>query len=119
LYCQIKNPCKFVTKTYFGKNPNQKFAKNLLDINQLQSGEENSSLFDSEEEFIENVLKNKNLRHNYYNLNISRYVDTFEAEENIDIEAIANGLKALDNEMKNIDNSIAAFCKELNISTPF
>jgi superfamily II DNA or RNA helicase len=54
---------KFVTKTYFGKNPNQKFAKNLLDINQLQGGEGNSALFDSEEEFIENVLKNKNLRH--------------------------------------------------------
>ncbi len=54
---------KFVTKTYFGKNPNQKFAKNLLDINQLQGGEGNRSLFDSEEEFIENVLKNKKLRH--------------------------------------------------------
>jgi hypothetical protein len=54
---------KFVTKTYFGKNHNQKFENNLLNINQLQGGEGNSVLFDSEEEFIENVLKNKNLRH--------------------------------------------------------
>jgi len=54
---------KFVTKTYFGKNPNHKFANNLLNINQLQSEEGNSALFDSEEEFIENVLKNRNLRH--------------------------------------------------------
>jgi DNA or RNA helicases of superfamily II len=54
---------KFVAKTYFGKNSNQKLDNNLLDINQLQSSEGNNPLFDSEEEFIENVLKNKNLRH--------------------------------------------------------
>jgi type I restriction enzyme M protein len=56
---------------------------------------------------------------NDYNLNIPRYVDTFEAEENIDINAIANDLKALETEMKATDNTIAEFCKELNISTPF
>jgi type I restriction enzyme M protein len=56
---------------------------------------------------------------NDYNLNIPRYVDTFEAEESIDINAIADELKALDTEMKNTDEMIAGFCKELNISTPF
>jgi len=56
---------------------------------------------------------------NDHNLNIPRYVDTFEAEESIDINAIANELKALEAEMKNTDNEIAKFCKELNISTPF
>ena len=59
------------------------------------------------------------IEENDYNLNIPRYVDTFEAEESIDIEAIANELKALDKEIKNADSSIAVFCKELNISTPF
>jgi len=33
---------------------------------------------------------------NDYNLNIPRYVDTFEAEEGIDIDAIAKEIKALD-----------------------
>jgi type I restriction enzyme M protein len=56
---------------------------------------------------------------NDYNLNIPRYVDTFEAEENIDIEAIANELKALETATKETDKSIATFCIELNISTPF
>jgi type I restriction enzyme M protein len=56
---------------------------------------------------------------NDYNLNIPRYVDTFEAEESIDINTIANELKTLESEMKNTDASIALFCKELNISTPF
>jgi type I restriction enzyme M protein len=56
---------------------------------------------------------------NDYNLNIPRYVDTFEAEESIDINAIANELKALETEMKSTDESIAAFCMELGIETPF
>jgi type I restriction enzyme M protein len=56
---------------------------------------------------------------NDYNLNIPRYVDTFEAEESIDINAIAKELKALESEMKNTDKLIAGFCIELNISTPF
>lgn len=54
-----------------------------------------------------------------YNLNIPRYVDTFEAEAHIDIDAIAQDLKALDANMANIDATIADFCKQLNISTPF
>ncbi|MDA3860206.1 MAG: type I restriction-modification system subunit M [Melioribacteraceae bacterium] len=56
---------------------------------------------------------------NDYNLNIPRYVDTFEAEAEIDIEAIAKELKALDETIKTTDKTIAQFCAELNISTPF
>ena len=56
---------------------------------------------------------------NEYNLNIPRYVDTFEAEERIDHNAIAAQLKELDVELSTTNASIAAFCKELNISTPF
>ena len=59
------------------------------------------------------------IEENDYNLNIPRYVDTFEAENEIDIEAIANELKTLETEMKDTDNTIAGFCKELSISTPF
>jgi len=61
----------------------------------------------------------KEIAKNDYNLNIPRYVDTFEAEENIDIDAIANELKALENDIQGTDATIAQFCKELNISTPF
>jgi type I restriction enzyme M protein len=56
---------------------------------------------------------------NDYNLNIPRYVDTFEAEASIDINSIANDLKVLEIEMKDTDNEITKFCNELNISTPF
>ena len=56
---------------------------------------------------------------NDYNLNIPRYVDTFEAENSIDINAIAKELQAIETQMQETDKTIAAFCKELNISTPF
>jgi type I restriction enzyme M protein len=56
---------------------------------------------------------------NEYNLTIPRYVNTFEEQESIDIAQISKQLKALENEMKNTDTDLIAFCKELNITTPF
>lgn len=56
---------------------------------------------------------------NDYNLNIPRYVDTFEEEEQIDIEAIAAELRSVAELVEATDAKIADFCKELGISTPF
>lgn len=56
---------------------------------------------------------------NDYNLNIPRYVDTFEEEGEIDIDAISLQLSELDNEMAGIDGEIAKYCTELGIKTPF
>lgn len=56
---------------------------------------------------------------NDYNLNIPRYVDTFEAEDSINIAEIAQKLKDLDTNMAATDQTIASFCKELGIETPF
>jgi type I restriction enzyme M protein len=56
---------------------------------------------------------------NDYNLNIPRYVDTFVVEEDINLNAIADGLKALETDMKVTDATIQSLCNELNIPTPF
>ncbi len=56
---------------------------------------------------------------NDYNLNIPRYIDTFEAEEVIDIEAVATEIKALDQELLAVDAELEAFCTELEILKPF
>ena len=56
---------------------------------------------------------------NDYNLNIPRYVDTFEVEDEIDIDAIASELKALETSMVATDDVIAGFCRELGIEAPF
>ena len=59
------------------------------------------------------------IKENDYNLNIPRYVDTFEEEEVVDLDKVSKELKALDIDMKTTDDTIANFCRELNISTPF
>lgn len=59
------------------------------------------------------------IKANDFNLNIPRYVDTFEAEEAIDLNAIAERLVALDEQSKATDRAIALFCRELGITPPF
>jgi type I restriction enzyme M protein len=61
----------------------------------------------------------KEIASNDYNLNIPRYVDTFEAEESIDINAIAKQLRAVASKATATEKTLAAFCKELKIETPF
>jgi type I restriction enzyme M protein len=56
---------------------------------------------------------------NDYNLNIPRYVDTFEEEEQIDIGTVATEIQTLDIDLEENETLIASFCKELNIKTPF
>ena len=56
---------------------------------------------------------------NDYNLNIPRYVDTFEEEVPVDIDAVVKDLKALEVDMQETDQTIAGFCKELGIESPF
>ena len=56
---------------------------------------------------------------NDYNLNIPRYVDTFEEEEPIDLNEIAEHMIAFDNELKDVNREIIGFCNELNIVPPF
>jgi len=61
----------------------------------------------------------KLIAENDYNLNIPRYVDTFEVEAEILIDQIASELVELDKVMAEADVKISQFCKELGISTPF
>ena len=56
---------------------------------------------------------------NDYNLNIPRYVDTFEEEEPIDLDAVAHNIQEMSMKMKDTETKIAEFCKELGISSPF
>ncbi|MDG1277002.1 MAG: type I restriction-modification system subunit M [Algoriphagus sp.] len=56
---------------------------------------------------------------NDYNLNIPRYVDTFEEEDAIDLDAVSAELVELDSELKSNQVSLIGFCKELGIQTPF
>jgi type I restriction enzyme M protein len=59
------------------------------------------------------------VKENDYNLNIPRYVDTFEEETPVDLDAVSAELKAIDTEIVETNNTIASFCDELGIAKPF
>ena len=59
------------------------------------------------------------IRENDFNLNIPRYVDTFEEEEEIDLKAVAKELQTLHSGEEALRSTIASFCNELKIEKPF
>ena len=56
---------------------------------------------------------------NDFNLNIPRYVDTFEEEDPIDLDAVSAELVKVAEALEATDKTIADFCAQLNIKTPF
>ncbi|NGZ16396.1 MULTISPECIES: type I restriction-modification system subunit M [Vibrio] len=54
------------------------------------------------------------IKHNY-NLNIPRYVDTFEDDEEVQLEAVAKKIRDNELELEKIDKTISDFCIELGL----
>jgi type I restriction enzyme M protein len=59
------------------------------------------------------------IKDNEYNLNIPRYIDSVEAEQQINLEDVSKNLKELGVNVLEIENIIEGFCNELKISKPF
>ncbi|WP_405289196.1 type I restriction-modification system subunit M [Methanobrevibacter sp.] len=58
------------------------------------------------------------IRENDFNLNIPRYVDTFEEEEPIDLDEVCDELQQIAIEMEEVDSEIKKYCDELGIRAP-
>jgi type I restriction enzyme M protein len=52
---------------------------------------------------------------NDFNLNIPRYVDTFEAEEEIDVAALQRGINRIEQELADVRLKMAGYLKELGV----
>jgi type I restriction enzyme M protein len=59
------------------------------------------------------------IKANDYNLNIPRYVNTFEEEKKVNIAAVSKKLKSLEKGMKKTDAELLKFCRQLKINPPF
>lgn len=57
----------------------------------------------------------KEIAENDFNLNIPRYVDTFEPEEKIDVAALQKQINAIEEELSGIRTKMAGYLKELGI----
>ena len=91
-----------------GKNQNNLRdcdIEKIVDTYKKRENVDKYSYVASKEEIVEND----------YNLNIPRYVDTFEEEEPIDIDAVREEIKAIDKEIDEVQKQMDAYLKELGL----
>lgn len=55
------------------------------------------------------------IQENDYNLNIPRYVDTFEEEEPVDLDQVKQQLQQVDQELKDLNTTLAHYFNELGL----
>ena len=59
------------------------------------------------------------IANNGFNLNIPRYVDTFEKEPEIDLKAVSAEIRSLQKEIKYINTELKPYFEELGLDFPF
>jgi type I restriction enzyme M protein len=69
----------------------------------------------SEIEKYSHVATLEEIQENDYNLNIPRYVDTFEEEEPVDIEATKINISKIESELVTIKTQMNSYLKELGL----
>ena len=85
------------------------------DINKLIDTYKNRNAEDK----YSHVAQLTEVAENDYNLNIPRYVDTFEEEEPVDLSEVSRQLKEVAERSRSTDATIADYCTQLDIDTPF
>ena len=96
--------------------------------NEFEKGKNQNNLTDANVEKIVETYVNREvidkysyvasmeeIRENDYNLNIPRYVDTFEEEEPIDLVAVSERIASIDKEIAKIDDELAVYLRELGL----
>ena len=76
----------------------------------------NAYLERKEIEKFSRLVSPDEVKENDYNLNITRYVDTFEEEEPVDIKATIEELKKIEPELKKLEEEMRGYLKELGIN---
>lgn len=91
-----------------GKNQNELLPEHIAKI--VKAYDETTDV----EKYMR-IVDISELAENDYNLNISRFIDTSEAEVEVDIKAVHKKLSDLENREMEIDAKLARFLKELGV----
>lgn len=96
--------------------------------NEFEKGKNQNNLTDAQvDKIVETYVKRgtidkysyvasiDEIKENDYNLNIPRYVDTFEEEEPINLQAVSERISNIDKEIASIDEQLAVYLKELGL----
>lgn len=89
-----------------GKNQNQLSDENILKIVETYKANANVDKYAYVASFDE-------IKENDYNLNVPRYVDTFEEEEEIDLMAVRAEREQLKTQLSDLENEMDQYLKEL------
>jgi type I restriction enzyme M protein len=85
------------------------------DIDQIVSAYRNREYIDK----FSYVADLGEIADNNFNLNIPRYVEILEEEQQVDLITTSEKLKALDDQIYPVESAISEFCDELSIPKPF
>jgi type I restriction enzyme M protein len=112
--CRETEDVLFVdASTCFEKAKNQNFLRNS-DVDRIVAAFRGRT---TEERFSHRAARAE-IEENDYNLNIPRYVDSFEADAEVDLAAVAADLRSIGGTMTALDTSIRGFCAELGLEAP-
>lgn len=95
---------------YFEKGKNQNLLRDE-DIQRIMDAYSSKKEIDK----FAHLATLEEIKENDFNLNIPRYVDTFEEEEEIDINAVMEEYKRLDEEEKKITKELNKYLEELGL----
>lgn len=95
---------------YYEKGKNQNFLREE-DIQRIVDTYEK---YETIEKFSY-VASQEEIKENDYNLNIPRYVDTFEEEEMVDMEAVAAEISSIKAELSEVEAQMAKYLEELGL----
>jgi len=98
------------TKEHFNKAKNQ----NFIDDKHIQKILDTYTNKKTEEKYS-HIATLQEIQENDYNLNIPRYVDTFEEEEIVDIEATKINIQNIEKELVEIKSKMRGYLKELGL----
>ncbi len=112
-----------------GSNQNRKEILFIDASREYQSGKNQNVLLDKH---IDKILKTyedrlevekyahlasfDEIKENDFNLNIPRYVDTYEKEEEIDIEVVQHEIEKLENELTNVQEKMSKFLEKAKLN---
>ena len=76
----------------------------------------NGNYDDAEKDKYSHIATLNEIISNDYNLNIPRYVDTFEAEPEIDIKKVNEEIEKIKNELAEVEIQMNKYLKELGLN---
>lgn len=103
-----------------GKATNQNFLREE-DLERILEAVEKREQLEPEkaDKFTYVATRDEIKDENDFNLNIPRYVDTFEEEEEINLDSVSSKLITLNNQLSVTSDLISNYCLELGIKAPF